>query len=335
MRRPRRRSRRGAAAMTAQLELPLSFVPEAVRGHGLRTAHVAPLVGRRIGQGKQFWSGRVPASHAWAYPYIAMADAGTTWATITLDCDHRQAMGAGLSALPPVNWMIRTQRGGHLTWCLADPVAKHKAARAAPEQYLAAVSEYYAAAVCADPAFGGMGRNPTHRDAETIWGREEPYSLDQLANVVPFGWQRPLVATTAVGRNVDLFQTGLRWAGKRANASLPVLPALHAVNAEVAALHGKPPLPDAEVGDVARSIERYRERWARQGHKPSWLARQAARGRKGGRPRLYEPGREPWTLAGVSRATWYRRRKREILANTVNHPLGGPCSPPLSLERRL
>ena len=41
----------------------------------------------------------------------------------------------------------------------------------------------------------------------------------------------PLVATTGIGRNVDLFGTGLRWAGRQANASLPVLPALHAVNA--------------------------------------------------------------------------------------------------------
>ena len=305
--------------------------------HGLRAAHVAPLVGRRIGQGKQFWSGRVPASHAWAYPYIAMADAGATWATITLDCDDRQAMGAGMFDLPPVNWMIRTQRGGHLTWCLADPVAKHKAARAAPEQYLAAVSEYYAAAVSADPGFGGMGRNPTHRDAKTIWGREEPYSLDQLANVVPFGWQRPLVATTAIGRNVDLFQTGLRWAGRQVNAGLPVLPALHAVNAEVAAMHGKPPLPDAEVGDVARSIERYRERWARQGHKPSWLARQAARARMQiGRARKDSAAPDgsnealrPWDAEGISRRTWYRRRaaKRGTVANTV---IGGPGATPSS-----
>ena len=319
--------------MTAQLELPLDFAPEPVRSHGLRAAHVAPLVGRRIGQDKQFWSGRVPASHAWAYPYIATADAGATWATITLDCDDRLAMAAGLFDLPPTNWLVQTERGGHLTWCLAGPVAKHKAARAAPEQYLAAVSEYYAAAVSADPGFGGMGRNPTYRDAKTIWGREEPYSLDQLANVVPFGWQRPQVATTAIGRNVDLFQTGMRWAGRQANASRPVLAALHAVNAEVAALHGKPPLSDAEVGGIARSIERYRERWARQGHKPSWLARQAARGRRGGRPRLYEPGREPWVLEGVSRASWYRRR-RETKANTDN---GGqrPPSPLPPLPRTL
>ena len=86
-----------------QLVLPLDFAPDSVRGHDLRAAHVYPRVGRRIGPGKQFWSGRVPASHAWAYEYVATADAGATWATITLDCDNRFAMGVGLSDLPPTN----------------------------------------------------------------------------------------------------------------------------------------------------------------------------------------------------------------------------------------
>ncbi len=315
--------------MSAQLEHPLDSVPEPVRSHGLRAAHVAPLVGRRVGPGKQFWARRVPAPHAWAYPYIAMADAGATWATLTYDCDNRQAMALGLSELPSWNWFAETTRGAHVTWALAVPVAKHAAARAAPERYLSHVAEYYHAALGADPAFNGLGRNPAHPDAKVLWGAPRPYTLDQLASILPFNWRRPKVATTGIGRNNDLFRTGLRWAGREANAGLAVLPALHAVNAEVAALHGKPPLPDAEVAGIARSIERYRERWARQGHKPSWLARQAARGRKGGRPRLYEPGREPWVLEGISRASWYRRR-RETKANTDIPPLGGPCSPPPS-----
>lgn len=317
----------GVRVLPGQLPLPLAAAPLPVRVHGLRAAHVAPLVGRRLGPGKAFWSGRVPASHAWTYPYIVMDDAGATWATITLDCDDRMAMAAGITDLPPTNWLVRTRRGAHLTWCLASPVAKHDAARRAPELLLAHVADYYGEAVSADPGFGGMGRNPSHPAADTIWGRAEPYSLSDLANVVPFGWQRPTVALTGVGRNVDLFRTGLRWAGHKANASLPVLPALHAVNADIAEKHGKPPLPDAEVGSIARSIERYRAKWAARGwHCPRWLSRQAARGRASGRARS-EGSNEalrPWEAEGISRATWYRRRAsaRETRTNTAIAPLG-------------
>ena len=303
-----------SAESAHQLELPLDAAPAKVRQHGLRAAHVAPLVGRRTGPGKSFWSGRVPASHAWAYEYIATADAGATWAAITLDCDNRLAMAAGLYDLPPTNWMVRTRRGAHLTWCLASPVAKHDAARRAPEAYLAKVGDYYAEAVQADPGFGGMGRNPAHPEAKTIWGRTEPYLLDDLANVIPFGWQRPKVAVTGIGRNVDLFRNGLRWAGQQKNAHLPVLPALHSVNAEIAATHGKPPLPDNEIGSIARSIERYRDRWARRGwHCPRWLARQAAKGRLSGKARFEGSNEQlkPWEAEGISRRWWYELRRRE------------------------
>ena len=60
----------------AQLRLPLGFVPDQVRGHGLRAAHVYPLVGRRTGPGKNFWAGRVPANRAWDFGYIVLDDAG-------------------------------------------------------------------------------------------------------------------------------------------------------------------------------------------------------------------------------------------------------------------
>ena len=215
--------------MTAQLELPLAFAPEPVRSHGLRAAHVAPLVGRRIGQGKQFWSGRVPASHAWAYPYIVLDDAGATWATMTLDCDNRQAMAAGLDNLPSYSWLVRTRRGGHVSWTLAVPVGKHQAARTAPEAYLSAVAEYYHHALVADPAFGGLSRNPAHPKADTVWGRRKPYSLDELSSVIPYNWRKPRIAQTGIGRNRDLFM-----ATCRGDRSVPTLTMAHALNRDVA-----------------------------------------------------------------------------------------------------
>ena len=309
--------------MAVQLSLPLGFAPQAIREHGLRAAHVRPRVGCRSRDGG-FWTGRVPASHAWAYPYIETGDAGATWATLVYDCDDREAMQRGLADLPPYNWAVWTPRGAHLTYCLAVPVGKHDRARAGPERWLAATAEFYHATLGADPAFSGLGRNPAHPDAAVTWGADAPYSLADLSSVVPFGWRKPRVSMTGIGRNRDLFM-----ATCRGDRSVPALTIAHAMNREVADRYGRDPLPDAEVAAIARSVERYRRQWERQGHSPAWLARQAARGRKGGQWRLYEPGKEPWALEGVSRATWFRRRKAacEIQANTDIPPEGGQtCS---------
>ena len=264
------------------LELtPLDHAPEPVTGHGLRAAHVAPRVGSR--RGAAFWSGRVPARFAWAYPLIELANAGWVWATLTYDCDDRETMAAGLTDLPPFNWLTWTERGAHLTWCLAVPVAKHKAARPAPERQLARVSEYFHATLGADRGFGGLGRNPTHSDADTEWGREAPYGLDEMASVIPFGWKRPRVSQTGIGRNVDLFCSGLRWAGKSVNAGQPVLSALYSILPDVCEPYGRGLLPDCEIVGMARRIERYRAGWERGAcHKAWWIEKQRAKGCNGG-----------------------------------------------------
>ena len=319
------------------MQLALNFAPVPVRDHGLRAAHIYPHVGRKTRNG--FWSDHVPASHAWAYPYINTADACTTWATLSYDCDDREAMADGLMQLPPPNWMVRTRRGAHVTWCLASPVGKHQAARAAPLRLLSRTSEYYHHALGADPSFGGLGRNPAHPEADTLWGRGAPYELCDLGTVLPFRWKLPQIIHTLVGRNHDLFTATCR--GASANKDVPALTIAHGLNAAVANEHGKPPLGDNEVASIARSVERYREGW-RHGHAPWWRARQAARARKGkgrvirGLMRASsDPDRgpdcllKPWELVGCSRATWYRRRRAdsETYANTGNTPEGGHAGP--------
>ena len=269
-----------------QLTLALRCVPDPVRDHGLRAAHVWPRVGERQDTG--FWSGRVSVECAWGYMYIDQSDAGVVWATLTYDCDDRQALGDGLQELPPPNWITRTQRGGHCTWCLAVPVAKHGAARAAPEQYLARIAEYFHHALGADPSFSGLGRNPAHPDADTIWGRSEPYSMDELAAVIPHGWRRPQVPQTGVGRNCMMHDGGMRWAGRWENRDIAVIVALHTIREEVCGL-----FPDAdhpytiqEMEATAKVIEGYRAEWLRQGwHKPEYLDEKSRKGRKSGEVR--------------------------------------------------
>ena len=318
------------ARLPRQLELPLAAVPAPVRGHGLRAAHPRPLVSLGKRPGRPYESFRTTPRKAWHFPEVEYGNSGSSIAALVLDCDKPPALGAGLHDLPVPNWTVWRPANdhAHVCWTLANPVHRYPAAKPEPLLFLAGVAEYYAHAVGADPGYAGvLAHNPMsiyRSPYKTVWGREERYTLDELASVIPFGWEPPKVRQTGVGRNCDLFEAGMKWAGRRTNEHLDVLPALLAVNQDFA--H---PLPLAELQATARSIEKYRKRWATRGwHCPRWIAKQAARGRKGGRPRLYEPNREPWALEGVSRATWYRRRKRETKANTDKREA---CGSPLAL----
>ena len=224
--------------LAAQLRLPLYFVPDPLRGHGLRAAHVYPLVGRRTGPGKTFWSGRVPANRAWDFGYIVLDDAGATWATMTFDCDNRLAMAAGLDDLPPYSWFVRTRRGGHVSWALAVPVGKHQAARAAPEAYLSAVAEYYHHELGADPAFGachatrcipkptpfGGGASRTR-----LMSCRQSFRSVGASRALP----KPGLAETAI----------YSWRPVGGDRGVAALTMAHALNRDVADAYGREPLP--------------------------------------------------------------------------------------------
>lgn len=279
-------------------------IPKPLAAHGLRAVHPRPLVGRRTADG--FHSQRTAAAAAWQWPCVQIERAGSAYACVTVDVDRRAALST-IPDLPPANWIVRTPAGAHVTWTLAEPVHAYPEARAAPLEYFRDVSEFLQSELEGDPGYAHvLTRNPIFEHADAIWMRKPPYMLAELAGAIPAGWKRPRVALSGVGRNVDTFKAAMQWAGERKNASDPVLPVVLLMNAAL-----EFPLPESECRSIARSVERYRERWQAQGwHSPGFRRRQAARGRKGGRPRLYEPGAEPWTLAGISRAKWYRTRAR-------------------------
>lgn len=314
--------------MGAQLELPLDHAPAPVRDHGLRAAHPRPLVSMGKRPGRPFKSFRTSPRRAWRFPEIELGRAGSSIAALVLDCDRPAAMARGMAELPPPNWTVWrvANHHAHVAWTLAEPVHRYPAARTEPLRYLAAVGDYFAHAVGADPGFSGvLAHNPApryrHAEFHTTWGREAPYTLGQLASVIPFNWQAPTVRQTAIGRNCDLFEAGMRWAGRSENAGIAVLTALLVANREF-----DHPLPGSEVAATACSIEKYRARWAARGwHCPRWLARQAARSAmQTGKAREASAFREgsnealrPWDGEGISRRTWYRRRKAAREGGTI------------------
>ena len=150
---------------------------------------------------------------------------------------------------------------------------------------------------------------PHRGRCQTRWGRKEPFTLAELAEAIPSGWQRPKIATTGIGRNVDLFQGLMKWAGSPANLGSSVLPAAHAANCEF-----DNPLDHGEVAGLAKSVERYRRSWSAKGRfyteteREAWgraLGLRSGLARRKGTP--LEHNRQPWEDMGISRSLWYNK----------------------------
>ena len=261
-----------AAGLGHQLELDfgIDYAPKIVRDHGLRDAHIYPLVARRKGH-----SFRVHARQAWDYPSLELR-AANSWPALTLDCDEPSAVvdalywnhhGGEGPALPRPSVVVERRANSHChaSWFLARPVHRGESARAAPLRKLARIGEYYREVLKADSDFSGvLTHNPleeTHGGKfQTHWGRSCGYSLDELAEPIPKGWRLPAAPSTEQGRNCALFASLLKWAGSPANLECEVVAMARATNDGLDV-----PLGDHEVADIAKSVERYRLAWIAKG----------------------------------------------------------------------
>ena len=269
-------------ATAEQARLPLDYAPVELRAHGLRDAHVRPLVATRTAAGVRSW--RTDPSKAWAWPLVEWSRTGNSYAALGFDCDSREAieraaascMGAGDLPTPNV-YATRTASGHAQVFYLLDrPVHRGELARAKPLTYLARVSEFYRATLGADTGYTGvLSSNPVHGDYATSYPRAEPYALGVLSEAIPKGWRVPRPATTAEGRNVELFLALCRRGLQDTDAQLSAWG--NTYNDGFVR-----PLDAAELQGVLKSVYRYRARWREQGHQQSFLFRQSARGRKGG-----------------------------------------------------
>ena len=139
-----------AAGLGSQLELDLGihYVPQLVRDHGLRDAHIYPLVSPYKGQ-----SFRVHARDAWNYPSLELR-AANSWPSVTLDCDEPSAVvnclywnhhGGDGPALPRPNVVVERRANSHChaSWFLKRPVHRGESARPGPLRKLARINEFY------------------------------------------------------------------------------------------------------------------------------------------------------------------------------------------------
>lgn len=231
-----------------------------------------------------------PIEAAFRHRYIQHNPPGQL-AFLVFDFDHPGALVAHQDAgLPAPSWCAenRETRRGHLAYALACPIITSSAARAAPLRFAAAVEQGYRDALRADEAYSGLiTKTPGHEAWRTVWGRAEPFTLEELADYLPHGLpkvRKRREEASGLGRNVCLFENLRQWA-YRARFRFDDYPEWHeATRLKAEDLNQfASPLPASEVKATAKSVAKWV--WQRLGHGPAgqaFIARQSRKGQLSG-----------------------------------------------------
>jgi hypothetical protein len=220
------------------------------------------------------------------------------------------------------NWTATNKLNGHChavyrveAMCVSD------FARKAPIKYFAAIESAYRKKLGADIGYASLlTKNPLHEHWQTTVWTEHIYSFDELADYVDIKGHpelKDIEKISGLGRNCQLFEEVSKWAYKAIREYWgvefhekwygAVLSHSEALNVQF-----KQPLPFSEVKSISKSIAN----WVARHFTPKGFGNsQASKGRKGGvasgisRKKGSLTEQKPWELEGISRATWYRRRK--------------------------
>ena len=269
-------------------QLWLPFVPAELEQLGLRSVDVAPLCS--MGRAEGFRDvARRPGEIAWTrYPHV-QHHGTNVYTGVYLDVDRPVAdvlAAVDGHRIPPPSLTVTRVENAHSQcgWVLSSPVHRYPSAGTKPLQLLARTAEYFADALGSDPGYTSLlFRNGPIHGARAGWhveyaGPPGGWTLYELADWIPAGWRRPSRPLTAEGRNCALFVRLCRFAGSRAGRTADLGLEAFRINRTFAV-----PLGLREIGHIADHVEKYRERWEANGwHRPSWIARQARRGHKGG-----------------------------------------------------
>ena len=238
--------------------------------------------------------------------------------SLVFDIDRPDAYFSWSDAnLPPPHWIARNRqnRHAHIGYMLAVPVCTTHRAKQSIIEYAAKIEQAYSLALGADRGYSGLiSKNPCHNAWENHIFDVQPYDLNYLADIVELQeLKKDLKEVSGLGRNCIMFDTVRFWAYKAIRAHRgstfdiwlgKVLEQCQ--NANSAFIE---PLPYSEVKATAKSIARYC--WKKDGyHYQEFIDRQSRKGKLGGRPSLGEP----WKELGISRATYFRRKKSETKA---------------------
>jgi hypothetical protein len=193
------------------------------------------------------------------------------------------------------------------------------------------VEAAFRARLDADQGYSGLlTKNPTHQRWRVERGARIDYTLEELANCFDaedlsfYVNKSKKPEEVGLGRNVTLFDWLRHWAYvavRRYREQRNRFPQWQAECYEKSLGRNGDfarPLDSRECYHVAKSVSRWTWHKDAEAH-ARFLARQAARGRKGGlasgavrRAGSVEEA-QPWEAEGISRKTWYRRKSGLIV----------------------
>lgn len=206
---------------------------------------------------------RLPKEKALRKPYIAPNNASFI-NCLLFDIDTPEAGAAWLDCdVPMPNWICQNPSNGHAHYGyqLTAPVSRTLKARASPQRFLARVQHGYTEKLGADSAYAHfLTKTPEHPKHRTIWGRVQPYSLDEMAEWLGNDLPLKIKRSEAVGegRNMTLFDGLRRWAYRERlkynnfdlwfNTCLAYAHSLNQFNC---------PLPNNEIRHTATSVSKW------------------------------------------------------------------------------
>jgi hypothetical protein len=247
------------------------------------------------------------------------------WLIFDLDFPMASLAWEHVNVAPP-NWIAinRENQHAHYGYLLEVPVVTSASGRDRPLRYAAAVESAFRIKLRADPGYAGLvSKNPLSGAWLTLFHHDHQYSLDELAEWVTLTKASlTSIDSVGIGRNVKLFEVLRKWsyrmvlAYKDATASPHIWVSALLREAECMNARFETPLSAAEVRSVARSVAKWV--WRRFDHDHFRQIQRKRALTRWEKPRA--PSAEqiaPWDRLGISRRTYYYRKKEGLLSS---HP---------------
>ena len=262
---------------------------------------------------------RQKTKQATEYAYICYNTPKVT-TYIVIDLDYDGSIFAYYdNALPRPQFVLKNPQNGHCQYVyqLKDPIPFHKNSRQAPINLLNAVEHALTVALGGDRGFTGyLAKNALNPSHDVYITGAKPYTLGDLAEYLSLEYIQPTTSPNdeEYGRNCGIFNAVRKLAYKVASQcdyGQLYDQCLHWCEQQNTKYPD--PLPYNELKSISKSIASY---CTSQAYKQSLSELQARKGAKGGkkskRPPVATSERttQPWLKLGISRRTYYNRKKQ-------------------------